>query len=204
MTLAGFRLVRGALDRKAQEGLCKAIANVVREAPYFVPRMPRTGRASSVRMTNCGPLGWVTDKDNGYRYQATHPETERPWPAMPRTLIVLWEELSGFAAPPEACLVNYYAPGARLGSHRDADEEEARAPVLSISLGDDAVFHIGGLERGDPKTRLVLHSGDIVVLGGAARGAYHGIDRIVAGTSDLLPQGGRINLTLRRVTRIDD
>ena len=195
----GFRLLKGALDGAAQERLRSAIEAVVRAAPFFTPRMPRTGTPCSVRMTNCGPLGWVTDQEGGYRYQARHPETGRPWPPMPRQLLELWEEISAFGAPPEACLVNYYGPGARLGSHRDADEDEARAPVVSVSLGDDAVFHIGGLERRDPKQRLILQSGDVVVLGGAARLAYHGVDRILPGTSDLLPEGGRLNLTLRRV-----
>jgi alkylated DNA repair protein (DNA oxidative demethylase) len=198
----GFRLVRGALDRRAQESLLGAIADVIREAPLFVPRMPGTGRACSVRMTNCGPLGWVTDKDRGYRYQATHPDTGRPWPAMPPALLELWEILSSFDAPPQACLVNYYSADARLGSHRDADEEEECAPVLSVSLGISAAFHVGGLKRSDPKTRLLLQSGDVVVLGGGARFAYHGVDRILPGTSDLLPEGGRLNLTLRRVTRL--
>lgn len=96
--------------------------------------------------------------------------------------------------------MNYYAGAARLGTHRDEDEAERVAPVVSVSLGDDAVFHVGGLKRGDPKTRIDLKSGDVVMLGGAARLAYHGIDRIRAGTSDLLAEGGRINLTLRRVT----
>ncbi len=98
-------------------------------------------------------------------------------------------------------MINYYPSGARMGSHRDADEDEPRAPVLSVSLGDDAVFHIGGPKRGDPKVRLTLRSGDVCVLGGPSRFAYHGIDRILSGTSALIPGGGRINLTLRRVTR---
>ena len=162
--------------------------------------MPRTGKPFSVRMTNCGPLGWVSDATGGYRYQATHPVTGEPWPPMPDCLVKLWDRVTGYPAPPEACLINYYAPSARMGSHRDEDEEDKAAPVVSISLGDDATFHVGGLRRSDPKQRLVLRSGDVFVLGGAARLAYHGIDRIHAGTSDLLAEGGRFNLTLRRVT----
>ena len=164
--------------------------------------MPRSGKAFSVRMTNCGPLGWVSDKSGGYRYQATHPTTGRPWPELPRGLLTLWDEVTGLTRPPEACLINYYAPGAKMGSHRDEDEADRAAPVVSISLGDDATFHIGGLERGDAKRRLLLKSGDVVVLGGAARLAYHGIDRIHLRTSDLLEEGGRFNLTLRRVTPV--
>lgn len=151
-------------------------------------------------MTNCGPLGWVTDKALGYRYQATHPTTGQPWTAMPIEISALWDELADYRHPPEACLINHYATGSRMGSHRDADEADTAAPVVSVSLGDDAIFHIGGLARSDPKERFVLRSGDIVVLGGAARLAYHGIDRLLPGTSALLSEGGRFNLTLRRVT----
>lgn len=198
----GFRQLPGYLDRAAQEELLGAIRAVIAKAPLYVPAMPKTGKAMSVRMTNCGSVGWVTDKDGGYRYQATHPATGQAWPAIPSFLLSLWANLAAFPAPPEACLVNHYATGARMGSHRDADEHEFKAPVLSISLGDDAVFHVGGLKRSDPRTRMVLKSGDIVVLGGRARLAYHGIDRTTPGTSDLLHEGGRINLTLRRVTSL--
>jgi alkylated DNA repair protein (DNA oxidative demethylase) len=163
--------------------------------------MPKSGKAFSVLMTNCGPLGWVSDRDGGYRYQATHPETGRPWPPIPDLLAEVWRDVAGYRAPPEACLVNYYAAGTRLGSHRDADEDDAHAPVVSVSLGDDATFHVGGAGRGDPKRRLLLRSGDVFVLGGAARDFYHGIDRIHPGTSPLLAEGGRFSLTLRRITR---
>jgi alkylated DNA repair protein (DNA oxidative demethylase) len=163
--------------------------------------MPKSGKAFSVLMTNCGPLGWVSDRDGGYRYQATHPETGRPWPPIPDLLTEVWRDVAGYRAPAEACLVNYYAAGTRLGSHRDADEDDAHAPVVSVSLGDDATFHVGGARRGDPKRHLLLKSGDVFVLGGAARDFYHGIDRIHPGTSPLLAEGGRFSLTLRRVTR---
>lgn len=195
----GFRHLAGYFDAARQKALLRELRAVIRAAPLFMPRMPRTGKAFSVRMTNCGPLGWVSDKDGGYRYQETHPETGHPWPDMPGVLIELWDDIARFSAPPEACLINYYAAGARMGSHRDADEMEAAAPVLSVSLGDDAVFHIGGTGRGDVKQRLTLRAGDVVVLGGKARHAYHGIDRIMPGTSNLLAEGGRFNLTLRRV-----
>jgi alkylated DNA repair protein (DNA oxidative demethylase) len=200
MTLAGFRHMAGYLDRDAQIVLLAAVREIVRQAPFYTPSMPRSGKPLSVRMTNAGPLGWVSDKDGGYRYQATHPVTGDPWPAVPAPLLRLWSELSGYSAPPEACLVNYYSSEARLGSHVDADEQNTMAPVLSVSLGDAAIFHVGGLKRSDPKRRMTLASGDVVVLAGAARYAHHGIDRILAGTSDLLPEGGRLNLTLRRVT----
>jgi alkylated DNA repair protein (DNA oxidative demethylase) len=162
--------------------------------------MPKSGTPMSVRMTNFGPLGWVTDKAGGYRYQAFHPETGAPWPEMPDKVLALWDELTGYRAPPEACLVNLYEGDARMGLHVDADEEAWDAPVLSISLGDTAQFRVGGALRSDPTCSVRLASGDVVILGGAARRAYHGVDRVLPGTSSLLAKGGRINLTLRRVT----
>lgn len=198
--LDGFRHLPAHLSPEQQAELLGKIRDVLAAAPLYAPTMPRTGKPFSVRMTNCGPVGWVSDKLGGYRYQPTHPLTGRLWPAMPTLLLRIWQDTGGYPAPPEACLINYYAQGAKMGSHRDEDEEEAAAPVVSISLGDDATFHVGGLRRSDPKQRMVLRSGDVVVLGGSARMAYHGIDRVHAGTSRLLPEGGRLNLTLRRVT----
>jgi alkylated DNA repair protein (DNA oxidative demethylase) len=197
----GFRLIAGALSPPAQAALLADIQNVILSAPLFQPRMPKSGQPFSVKMSNCGPLGWVSDKEGGYRYQALHPETGATWPPMPAVLIDLWRAHAGFQGLPEACLINHYPAGARMGSHRDADENEPRAPVLSVSLGDDAVFHVGGPKRGDAKVRVTLRSGDVCLLGGPSRFAYHGIDRIRPDTSDLVPGGGRINLTLRRVTR---
>jgi alkylated DNA repair protein (DNA oxidative demethylase) len=181
--------------------LLSGIRAVIEAAPLFAPTMPRTGKPFSVRMTNCGPLGWVSDKSSGYRYQATHPMTGQPWPEMPAMLLEIWDEVARYPARPEACLVNYYNTGAKMGSHRDEDEDDLGAPVVSISLGEDATFHIGGLERAGPKQRFVLRSGDVLVLGGAARMAYHGVDRVHPATCILLSEGGRLNLTLRRVTR---
>ena len=199
----GFELRAAHLTRAAQIEIMRSVEAVVASAPLYRPTMPRSGKPFSVRMTNCGPLGWVTDKDNGYRYQPRHPVTGRCWPPIPESLLAVWRELSRFSAPPEACLINHYEPGTKLGSHVDADEAETTAPVISVSLGDDAVFHVGGLVRTDPRHRITLRSGDVVVLAGRARLAYHGLDRIVPGTSTLVPWGGRINLTLRRVTRIN-
>ena len=154
----------------------------------------------SVRMTNCGPLGWFTDAA-GYRYQPTHPETGRPWPPIPDILMRAWSDLAGYPHPPEACLINYYGPEARMGLHQDRDEQDFDAPVVSLSLGDTGLFRVGGLKRSDPTRSFRLASGDAVALAGDMRLAYHGIDRILPGTSTLLPEGGRINLTLRRVTQ---
>jgi DNA oxidative demethylase len=190
-----------ALAREGQIALLAAISEVIAEAPLFTPTMPRSGKPMSVRMTNCGPLGWVTDKERGYRYQATHPETGKPWPPIPAALLELWRELARYPAPPEACLVNYYAESAKMGLHQDKDEEDFAAPVLSVSLGDTGIFRLGGRSRKDPTRAFELKSGDVVALGDTDRLAFHGIDRILAGTSDLVPEGGRFNLTLRRVTK---
>lgn len=200
-TPQGFRHLKGYLNRGQQAQLLAAVEDMASKAPFYTPTMPNSGKPLSVRMTNCGPLGWVSDKQGGYRYQATHPVTGAPWPAMPEMLLAIWDELAGYPVPPEACLINHYGEGSRLGSHIDADEEDTNAPVVSVSIGDDAVFHVGGLTRAAPKQRMTLESGDVVVLGGAARRAYHGIDRIISGTSTLVSGGGRINLTLRRVTK---
>jgi DNA oxidative demethylase len=198
--LQGFRLIPGYLDRPAQERLVAALRDVFAEAPVYTPRMPKSGNPLSVRMTNCGPLGWVTD-EGGYRYQAVHPQTGAPWPPIPAIVLEAWANLADYRHPPEACLVNVYGPSARMGLHQDRDEADFSAPVVSLSLGDTCVFRIGGLKRGDPSRTLRLASGDAVVLGGEARLAFHGVDRIMSGTSTLLPEGGRINLTLRRVNK---
>ncbi|MBX5000522.1 alpha-ketoglutarate-dependent dioxygenase AlkB [Rhizobium lentis] len=196
--LNGIRHLPGYLDRARQEALVAVIRAVVTEAPLYVPVMP-TGKLMSVRMTNCGPLGWVTDKARGYRYQPTHPETGRPWPDMPQQLLDIWDDVSGYDKPPQACLVNFYADDARMGLHQDRDEEDLQAPVVSISLGNSCLFRVGGLNRNDPTLSFKLSSGDVVVLEGEGRLCFHGVDRIHPATSTLLRNGGRINLTLRRV-----
>lgn len=198
--LTGFRHLPGRLVRAAQVALLGEVLAAVAEVGWFQPAMPRSGRPLSVRMCNLGSLGWVSDRE-GYRYQPHHPTTGRPWPPMPDRLLDLWSEVARSTRPPEACLVNLYGPQARMGLHQDRDEDDLTAPVLSVSLGDDAVFRLGGRSRRDATRSFPLRSGDVLVLGGASRLAFHGVDRIVAGTSDLVPGGGRINLTLRRVTR---
>ncbi|ABC88872.1 alkylated DNA repair protein [Rhizobium etli CFN 42] len=197
--LNGIRHLPGYLDRAHQEELVELIRAVVTEAPLYVPVMPGTGKPMSVRMTNCGPLGWVTDKERGYRYQPTHPATGRSWPQMPKLLLDIWNDVSGYEKPPEACLVNFYSDDARMGLHQDKDEQDLQAPVVSISLGNSCRFRIGGLNRNDRTLSFKLASGDLVVLGGEGRLCYHGVDRIYPATSTLLKNGGRINLTLRRV-----
>jgi alkylated DNA repair protein (DNA oxidative demethylase) len=196
MTLAGFRLFPGHLTAEAQRALAEAVLETVKAAPFYRPMTP-TGRPMSVEMTNFGALGWVTDA-TGYRYERRHPLTGRDWPAMPEALIELWRALSGARADADCCLVNLYRDGARMGLHQDRDEADFSFPVLSVSLGDTAVFRLGGAVRGGSSRTLRLASGDVCMLGGAARLAFHGIDRVVAGSSRLIPGGGRLNLTLRR------
>ena len=190
----------GFFDRAAQEALRDEVLAILEAAPPFRPRMPRTAKPFSVLMSNCGSLGWVAD-ERGYRYQATHPETGRPWPSIPSRLVRAFAALAPDAPPPEACLINLYDPAARMGLHQDRDEEEPAAPVVSFSLGDTALFRVGGLQRNAPTRSFRLASGDAMSLGGESRLAFHGVDRIIAGSSTLLPEGGRINLTLRRVTK---
>lgn len=202
---SGFRHLPEYFGRSEQQALIEAVVDASRTAPFWRPAMPRTGQPMSVLLTNFGPLGWVTDKAKGYRYEPTHPQTDAPWPALPTKLMQLWQAVANYPAPPEACLVNWYAPTSKMGMHIDWDEEATDAAVVSISLGDKARFRLGGPKRGGKTASMVLSSGDVVVLGGDARRCYHGVDRIYPGTSTLLgeedfPGGGRINLTMRRVT----
>lgn len=197
--LEGLHYHPDFFDRSAQEALLEQIRQCVAEAPLFQPVMPKTGKPFSVQMSNCGPLGWVSDI-KGYRYQPTHPETGSLWPAIPEALLQLWRNVAPDAPEPEACLINYYKDSAKMGLHQDRDEQMFDAPVVSVSLGDTATFRVGGLNRKDPTKSFRLQSGDVVVLGDEARLAFHGIDRILKDTSTLLKNGGRINLTLRRVT----
>lgn len=196
----GLKYLPSYFDRTAQEALIAAVEQAIAQAPFYTPVMPRSGRPFTVRMSNLGQLGWVSDRD-GYRYQARHPETGELWPAIPDQVLALWRQVADYPHDPEACLVNHYREGAKLGLHRDEDEKEFAAPVVSISLGDTAIFRIGGTERSGKTETLKLSSGDVLVMGGASRLRYHGIDRVLSGTSTLLRQGGRLNLTLRRVTK---
>jgi DNA oxidative demethylase len=189
----------GYLDRPAQEKLLAAIRDVIARAPLYTARMPKSGKPMSVKMTNCGPLGWYSD-ERGYRYQPAHPDTGQPWPAIPEMLLAAWRDLANYPHPPEACLINFYGPDARMGLHQDRDEADFAAPGVSLSLGDTCLFRVGGTKRSDPTRSFRLASGDAMVLAGEQRLAFHGVDRIMPGSSTLLPDGGRINLTLRRVS----
>lgn len=197
VTVRGAVLHPGLLDPAAQAALVAELRSVAQAAPFYRPVTPR-GQAMSVRMTAAGRLGWVTDR-KGYRYEPRHPETGADWPPIPAAVRAVWQQVTGLGRDPDCCLVNFYGEGARMGLHQDRDEGDFAFPVVSISLGDDARFRIGGTERGAPTESFWLRSGDVLVLGGAARLAFHGVDRTVFGSSTLLPQGGRINLTLRVV-----
>lgn len=193
----GFQYHAGALNRPEQEALAREVlAASEAQAPFFRPVTP-SGKPMSVRMTGFGPLSWHTDA-KGYRYQSQHPATGRPWPPMPPVLLDLWRRFCPGAPEPDACLANLYRDGARMGLHQDKDERDFSVPVLSLSLGDTAVFRLGGRTRSGPTTSLKLNSGDVCILGGEARLAFHGIDRVLEGSSTVVPGGGRLNLTLRK------
>lgn len=194
----GVVLWPGWFDAPEQMLLAQEIFARAAAAPFYRPRMPRSGKSFSVEQTNFGPLGWYSD-ESGYRYEKLHPFTRRRWPSIPQVLERLWCDVTGSAAMAECCLVNLYRGGARMGLHQDRDEAAFDAPVLSVSLGDRAQFRIGGRTRNAANRRVMLSSGDVLMFGGVARLAFHGIDRVVENSSTVVPGGGRLNLTLRRV-----
>jgi len=196
LSQTGFRLLPAALSAEAQTALLGEVLARAERAPFYRPVTPGE-KPMSVEMTPVGPLGWVTDA-RGDRDQSVHPETAEPWPDIPPALLDLWAAVTGASPPPDACLVNLYREGARMGLHQDKDEADFAHPVLSVSLGDTAVFRLGGVSRRDPTASVRLASGDVCLLAGPARLAHHGIDRVLSGSSRLVPGGGRINLTLRR------
>lgn len=182
-----------------QAALIAAVKSGVAQAPFYQPTMPKTGAPLSVVMSNFGPLGWVTNRVGGYRYDRVHPKTGNPWPDLPALLLNLWQDVTDWPDAPEACLINWYRDGAKMGMHIDRDEHAVNAPVVSVSLGDPAMFRIGGTARGGKTAGLKLFSGDVVVLAGDARRCHHGVSRVYYGDSALVPKGGRINLTMRFV-----
>ena len=186
-----------------QTHLIECVKRGVERAPFFQPTMPRTGTPLSVVMSNFGSLGWVTDKENGYRYESTHPKTGNPWPPLPDLLAKLWKDVTEYPVQPEATLINWYKEdkASKMGMHVDNDENDLRAPVVSVSLGDPAMFRIGGPKRGGKTQGIKLMSGDVVVLADEARLCYHGVSKVYYGESALVPKGGRINLTMRRVNQ---
>ncbi|WP_293447310.1 alpha-ketoglutarate-dependent dioxygenase AlkB [Planktotalea sp.] len=196
MSIRGFDIYKGLLSSEEQSALVDAVRDVAKAAPLFSPMTPY-GKPMRVRMTSAGRFGWVSDR-LGYRYSPTNPEG-MAWPDIPAPVLDVWERVSGSTRAPECCLMNFYGEDARMGMHQDRDEEDFAQPVVSISLGDDGLFRIGGKERGGSTESVWLNSGDVVVMGGDARLTYHGIDKIRFGSSRLLSKGGRLNLTLRVV-----
>ena len=196
LSLNGVHVWPGYLSEMQQRALVADLRDVARAAPFFHP-VTRWGKEMSVRMTSAGACGWVSDK-RGYRYEPRHP-LGGAWPPIPERVLLVWRELTGLSRDPDCCLVNFYGEGARMGLHQDKDEADFSFPVVSISLGDEGLFRVGGTDRGGPTESLWLKSGDVAVLGGKARLAHHGVDRIRFRSSTLLPEGGRINVTLRVV-----
>ncbi|MDT8326092.1 MAG: alpha-ketoglutarate-dependent dioxygenase AlkB [Roseovarius sp.] len=196
LVVRGVEIYKGWLDGAAQAALVQDLRDVVAQAPLFAP-WTASGKPMSVRMTSAGRYGWYSDR-GGYRYEATHPMGQAR-PAIPASVLAIWTALVSPHRMPDCCLVNYYDAGARMGLHQDRDEADFDWPVLSVSLGDDALFRIGSDTRGGATSSVWLGSGDVVVMGGAARLCYHGVDRIRPGTSALLQRQGRINLTCRVV-----
>ena len=193
----GIFLWRERFSPLQQKTLLDDVLEKLKTAPLYRPVMPGTGNPFSVEESNFGALGWVSDK-TGYRYQPLHPVTGAPWPAIPDALLELWAGINA-PPPPDCCLVNLYRTGAKMGLHQDRDEKDVSAAVIGVSLGDAALFRIGAPTTGGKTLSLPLASGDVIAFGGPARLAYHGIDRIKPGSSRLVPGGGRLSLTLRRV-----
>lgn len=204
----GAMLLRGFAQRDA-DALTGTIARIAQVSPFRQMETPG-GFRMSVAMTNCGRAGWITDR-RGYRYSAIDPLTEKPWPAMPplfSDLAARAARAAGFADfAPDACLVNRYEPGARMSLHQDKNERDFGQPIVSISLGLPATFLFGGLKRSDRPKRFRLANGDVVVWGGAARMAFHGIDPLRPpeaapvndlGKAEATIDGFRFNLTLRK------
>ena len=197
LRIRGFELHKSYLDEAAQTALVGELREVIRQAPLFSPQTPY-GKPMSVQMTSAGRFGWYADR-SGYRYVERHPGGGS-WPPIPEQVLAIWRDVSGVTREPECCLVNYYSEGAKMGLHQDRDEADFSMPVVSVSLGDSALFRIGNTTRGGRTESVWLESGDVMVMGGDARLTYHGVDRIRYGSSSLLPKGGRINLTLRVVS----
>lgn len=196
LRVKGVPVWRGLLSAGRQAELLDAVLAVAEAAPFVTPITP-SGKAMSVGMTSCGALGWVTDR-RGYRYEPVHP-SGAAWPPIPAPILAAWRAVTGLERDPSSCLVNLYRDGAKMGLHQDRDEGDFTWPVVSVSLGDDALFRVGGTERRGGTESVWLSSGDVAMLSGETRLAYHGIDRVRAGSSRLVPGGGRINLTMRVV-----
>lgn len=192
-------VVLRAFASGAEALLLDEVQQIAAQSPFRHLTTPG-GYRMSVAMTNCGEVGWVSDL-TGYRYDALDPLTQRPWPRMPAAFLDLAAraaEAAGFSTfKPDACLINRYTPGTRLSLHRDYDEKDRTAPIVSVSIGVPAVFQWGGLRRNDRTRRVPLASGDVVVWGGESRFVYHGIAALKE-SSHPLTGPERINLTFRK------
>lgn len=197
MDLGGIAVHRAFLDEAGQREAVEAIRAAARAAPFRQQVTPR-GKPLSVQMTAAGSVGWVADRD-GYRYAPQQPDGT-PWPPIPFAFLRLWRAVTGDARDPDSALFNFYGEGARMGLHQDRDEADLTRPVVSLSLGDQGLFRVGGTGRRDPTRSVWLSSGDVVVMAGPARMLFHGVDRIRFGSSTLLDRGGRLNVTLRVAT----
>lgn len=199
VTLAPGAMILRGFARPYETALVDAFRAVIADAPFRHLITPG-GYRMSVAMTNCGSVGWVSDR-SGYRYAPTDPDSGKPWPAMPDGFADLAAKTAaqvGFAGfRPDACLINCYEPGAKLSLHQDKDELDLDAPIVSVSLGLPAVFQFGGMARSDRPARHRLTHGDVVVWGGPSRLAYHGVLPLADGEHPLLGRQ-RINLTFRK------
>jgi len=197
----GFFLLKSKLTKAMQQEVLAAARTVVIQAPLFRPTMP-SGQSFNYSMTSCGDLGWVADR-HGYRYQQLHPHTFKVFPAMPQVIknlaVEIAKETGNDDFYPQSCLINLYRKGEKLGMHQDNTEENKNAPIISISLGDSGIFVLGGCLRTDETKPYIVQSGDVIVMGGESRNFFHAFKGIVPNTSNLLKNGGRLNLTIRQV-----
>lgn len=197
----GFFLLKSKFTESVQQEILIAARTVVKQAPLFRPTMPNS-QPFNYSMTNCGELGWVADR-HGYRYQQVHPNTLKVFPAMPQIIKNLAVEIAietgNELFQPQSCLINFYSKGEKLGLHQDSTENNLSAPIISISLGDTGIFLLGGKLRNDATKQYIVQSGDVIVMGGESRNFFHAFKGTIPNTSNLLKNGGRLNLTIRQV-----
>ncbi len=188
------------LTLQQQTEILTVCRQVARQSPLFTPTM-KSGKPFNYQMTNCGDFGWISDT-KGYRYSETHPNG-KPWTPIPEMIYNLTKDLANQIGEPDylpqTCLINFYQHDGKLGLHQDNSEKNLKPAIISISLGDDAIFLMGGNKRNSPTQEILLKSGDILQLFGDSRLAFHGIKKIIPGTSGLLKNGGRLNLTIRQI-----
>lgn len=194
MDFRGATIWKGFLDRMAQDAMVADLRRVGSTAP-FRHYMTPGGRKMTVKMSGAGEVAWMSGR-SGYGYASYQPDGAS-WPDIPECILNVWKAVTDVKRLPDSCLINFYGDGAKMALHQDRDETETQWPVVSISLGDDALFRLGGLSRSDRTKSIWLTSGDVAVLSGRSRLAFHGIERTKFASSTLLPSGGRLNVTLR-------